>query len=263
MTTETQPIYKNKKTPVFVYTDGSISKNPGGIGGWAAIVRFPDGSEYEISGNEESSTSNRMEIRAAIGALEFIDSPSVIVLYSDSEYVVKGMSSWIKNWKKNNWKRGSNPPQPVINKDLWQRLDNLNQKHSVTWRWVKGHNGDKLNERADKLANKARRLAISNKINVVKSRPSDDEKQVQEPIHIQRQIQESKEIVVNKESKETISFKLNDIEFNRYQTWTKYHQYSERHQSHSFTFTPTSIGVICKCKCTCGSELEITDYKSW
>ena len=131
---------------VEIYTDGACSGNPG-AGGWGAILRY--GSvEKEISGGDMHTTNNRMELTAAIVALESLNRPSVVVVYTDSIYVKDGITKWIHNWKKKRWKNVKNP-------DLWQRLDRAAAPHTITWQWVKGHAGHPENERCDALARNA------------------------------------------------------------------------------------------------------------
>ncbi|MEJ6670046.1 MAG: ribonuclease HI [Pseudomonadales bacterium] len=134
-----------------VFTDGACRGNPG-PGGWGALIRV-DGEESCLSGSAAATTNNRMELMAAIGGLESFSQPSTISLTTDSQYVRQGITQWISGWKKNGW-RTSNK-QPVKNQDLWQSLDALSEKHSVSWFWVKGHSGHVENERADQLANEA------------------------------------------------------------------------------------------------------------
>lgn len=129
---------------VEIYTDGACSGNPG-PGGWGAVLRYGQ-TEKEISGGEVETTNNRMELMAAIKALEALKRKSTVDLYTDSTYVKQGITEWIHGWKAKNW------PQRIKNKDLWQELDLLNQKHDVRWHWVKGHAGHPENERADFLA---------------------------------------------------------------------------------------------------------------
>jgi ribonuclease HI len=136
------------QTPVIIHTDGACSGNPG-PGGWGAILTFGD-REKELFGGETQTTNNRMELMGAIVALESLTRPCPVVLYTDSQYVQKGISEWIHGWKKRGWKKSDG--KPVINADLWQRLDLAAQSHKVDWRWVRGHNGDPMNERADELA---------------------------------------------------------------------------------------------------------------
>ena len=131
-----------------IYTDGACSGNPG-KGGWAAIIL--DGkSQSSISGSENKTTNNRMELMAPIMALKKIKNKSEIIIYTDSRYVKDGITDWIKKWKLNNWK--SSNKKPVKNKDLWVKLDNFCQKHDVSWKWVKAHSGNKLNNLVDELA---------------------------------------------------------------------------------------------------------------
>ena len=136
---------------VEVFTDGGCRGNPG-PGGWGAVLRF-GGHERELRGSEESTTNNRMELLAAISALEAMTEPCVVVLTTDSTYVKDGITGWIRNWKANGWKTAAK--KPVKNKDLWERLDAECLRHQVDWRWVKGHAGHPENERADGLANLA------------------------------------------------------------------------------------------------------------
>ncbi len=131
-----------------VYTDGACSGNPG-PGGWGALIMH-DGNINELSGGEPSTTNNRMELLAAITALETTPTGSRVELHTDSKYVMQGITEWIKNWKRNNWRTAAR--KPVKNAELWQRLDELNGQHDVSWNWVKGHAGHPENERADELA---------------------------------------------------------------------------------------------------------------
>ncbi len=131
-----------------IYTDGACSGNPG-KGGWAAIIL--DGkNQSSISGSENKTTNNRMELMAPIMALKKIKIKSEITIYTDSRYVKDGITEWIKKWKLNNWK--SSNKKPVKNKDLWVKLDNHCQKHNVSWKWVKAHASNKLNNLVDELA---------------------------------------------------------------------------------------------------------------
>ena len=131
-----------------IYTDGACSGNPG-KGGWAAIIL--DGkNQSSISGSENKTTNNRMELMAPIMALKKIKKKSEITIFTDSKYVKDGITDWIKKWKQNNWK--SSNRKPVKNKDLWIKLDNSCQKHKITWKWVKAHAGNKYNNLADELA---------------------------------------------------------------------------------------------------------------
>ena len=132
-----------------IFTDGACSGNPG-VGGWGAILRYKD-IEKELSGGEENTTNNRMELMAVIMALSVLKTKCNISLYTDSKYVMNGITEWLANWKSNNW-RTANKKQAVKNIDLWQRLDELTQQHEIRWLWVKGHNGHPENERCDALA---------------------------------------------------------------------------------------------------------------
>jgi ribonuclease HI len=136
--------------PVIIYTDGACKGNPG-KGGWGAWLRYKT-HEKEIYGGEPKTTNNRMELMAAIQALEGLKKASVVTLYTDSVYVKEGINKWIKNWKKRGWKTSNK--QSVKNEDLWRRLDEAREKHQVTWQWIKGHSGNVGNEKADYLANK-------------------------------------------------------------------------------------------------------------
>jgi ribonuclease HI len=133
---------------VVIHTDGACSGNPG-PGGWGAILAFGD-REKELKGGEPNTTNNRMELMAAIAALEALKRSCQVDLHTDSQYVHHGISQWINNWKRNGWKTADK--KPVKNGDLWQRLDAAVQRHKVRWHWVKGHSGHDLNERADQLA---------------------------------------------------------------------------------------------------------------
>lgn len=135
--------------PVIIYTDGACRGNPG-KGGWGAILRYK-GKIKELHGGERETTNNRMELMAAISALEALKKPCVVHLYIDSKYVLDGITQWLPNWKKRGWKTASKAP--VKNEDLWRRLDTAIQTHQIDWRWVKGHSGNIGNERADALAN--------------------------------------------------------------------------------------------------------------
>ena len=135
---------------VEIYTDGACSGNPG-PGGWGAVLTYR-GREREIFGGEAATTNNRMELMAAIRALETLTRPTTVHLYTDSVYVRSGITSWLAGWKRNGWLTSAK--QPVKNADLWQRLEAAAAPHQVQWRWVKGHNGDPGNERADALANR-------------------------------------------------------------------------------------------------------------
>ena len=136
---------------VVIYTDGACSGNPG-PGGWGAILSFA-GKEKELKGGELHTTNNRMELMAAIEALDALTKPCDVDLHTDSQYVRNGISTWIKNWKKNGWR--TSDKKPVKNVDLWQKLEAALERHIVRWHWVKGHAGHPKNERADELAREA------------------------------------------------------------------------------------------------------------
>jgi len=136
---------------VNIHADGGCRGNPG-PGGWGALLQAGD-REKELWGSEPATTNNRMELTAAIRALEALKKPSTVHLHTDSQYLQKGISEWIRNWKRNGWRTASK--QPVKNADLWQRLDELAARHQIKWCWVKGHAGHAGNERADALANRA------------------------------------------------------------------------------------------------------------
>ncbi len=131
-----------------IWTDGACSGNPG-PGGWGAVLRYGE-TEKELSGGEAATTNNRMELTAAIEALEALKRPTHVKLHTDSKYVMDGVTKWIHGWKKNGWKTADK--KPVKNDDLWKRLDEANARHDVTWKWVKGHSDDEMNDRADALA---------------------------------------------------------------------------------------------------------------
>ncbi len=135
---------------VIIYTDGACRGNPG-PGGWGALIKF-DTVQKEIFGGQNSTTNNQMELSAAIEGLSTLKEPCNVELFTDSKYVMDGITQWIQNWKKNNWKTAAK--KEVKNKDLWQKLDQLMTYHHVKWHWVKGHSGDPGNEKADRLANK-------------------------------------------------------------------------------------------------------------
>lgn len=133
---------------VEIFTDGACSGNPG-PGGWGAILRYGE-TEKEMSGGEAGTTNNRMELMAAIEALSALKGTCEVDLYTDSKYVMDGISKWIHGWKKNGWKTAAK--KPVKNAELWQRLEEARKAHNVNWHWVKGHAGHAENERADELA---------------------------------------------------------------------------------------------------------------
>ncbi len=136
------------KPHIEIYSDGACSGNPG-PGGWGAVL-ISGHHRKEIHGGEVQTTNNRMELLAAISALEALKKKSRVDLWTDSVYVRSGITGWVHGWKKNGWKTAGK--KPVKNVELWQRLDELNQKHEVTWHWLKGHAGHPENERADELA---------------------------------------------------------------------------------------------------------------
>jgi ribonuclease HI len=135
---------------VIIHTDGACKGNPG-PGGWGAILQSGD-HEKELWGGENPTTNNRMELMGAIMALEALKKPCKVELHTDSKYVMQGITEWIRGWKARGWLTADK--KPVKNDDLWRRLDVARQRHEVTWRWVKGHAGHELNERADQLANR-------------------------------------------------------------------------------------------------------------
>lgn len=139
----------DSKTRVTIYTDGACSGNPG-PGGWGVVLEFPD-QVRELNGGEPDTTNNRMELTAAIVALEALHERCRVVLHTDSTYVREGITTWIHNWKARGWKTSAK--KPVKNVDLWRRLDEVAARHDVDWKWVKGHAGVPGNERADALAN--------------------------------------------------------------------------------------------------------------
>ncbi len=134
-----------------IYTDGACLGNPG-RGGWGAILLYKE-HRKEVSGGEKITTNNRMEMRAAIEGLKALKKSSEVIIYTDSKYLMDGITKWIFNWKKNGWK-GSDK-KPIKNIDLWQELDTEVAKHKIKWTWVKGHSGNKFNELVDELARKA------------------------------------------------------------------------------------------------------------
>ena len=136
---------------VEIFTDGACRGNPG-PGGWGALLRYGD-TERELYGGESETTNNRMELRAAIEALRALKEPCEVDLTTDSVYVRSGITEWLANWKRRNWRTAGK--KPVKNVDLWQALDEQNSRHRVRWHWVKGHSGHRENEIADQLANRA------------------------------------------------------------------------------------------------------------
>lgn len=139
-----------EKPQVTIYTDGACTGNPG-PGGWGAILSAK-GREKELSGGEADTTNNRMELRAALEALRALTEPCKVTLYTDSEYLKKGITEWMPGWKRRNWRRKDGQ---LANVDLWKKLDEEISRHEVDWHWVRGHAGQVMNERVDKLARKA------------------------------------------------------------------------------------------------------------
>jgi ribonuclease HI len=135
-----------------IYTDGACSGNPG-PGGWGAVIFDNDNKQKNISGSEENTTNNRMELSAAIMALKEVNTNSEITIYTDSTYVKNGITEWVIKWKENGWKNSNK--EPVKNKDLWEKLDNLCEQNTINWKWIKGHASNKYNNLADELATKA------------------------------------------------------------------------------------------------------------
>jgi ribonuclease HI len=145
------------RNPIEIWTDGSCSGNPG-PGGWGALLRYGD-HEKELSGGAADTTNNRMELMAAIAALESLKRPCDVRLTTDSVYVKDGITKWIHGWKRNGWRTAAK--KPVKNADLWQRLEQAIADHTVSWHWVKGHAGHDENERADQLARDGARAAMT------------------------------------------------------------------------------------------------------
>ena len=135
-----------------IYTDGACSGNPG-PGGWGAVIFDNDNKQKNISGSEENTTNNRMELSAAIMALQEVNTNSEITIYTDSTYVKNGITEWVLKWKENGWKNSNK--EPVKNKDLWEKLVNLCEQNTINWKWVKAHASNKYNNLADELATKA------------------------------------------------------------------------------------------------------------
>ena len=140
--------YPSGMAEVVIYTDGACSGNPG-RGGWGAVLRW-NGTQRELHGGEPLTTNNRMELMAAIQALEALSRPSRVIMHTDSKYVLDGITKWIAGWQRNGWRTSAK--QPVKNDDLWRRLVAAQERHEVSWQWVRGHAGDEGNERADALA---------------------------------------------------------------------------------------------------------------
>lgn len=139
---------EEQRPQITIYTDGACSGNPG-PGGWGAIL-ISGPHRKELSGGEAQSTNNRMELTAAIEALDALKGPSTVALYTDSTYVRDGITKWINGWRRNGWRTAAK--KPVKNAELWQRLDEAQRRHEIAWHWVKGHAGHPENERADELA---------------------------------------------------------------------------------------------------------------
>lgn len=137
---------------VMIFTDGSCLKNLGGNGGWAAIVRR-DKKDVEMFGSESETTSNRMEMTAAIMGLEYLSKRCTVIIATDSQYLIQGATKWISGWRQRGWK--TQDGQPVKNRDLWLRIEILCERHEISWQWVRGHNGHVENERCDYLAGRA------------------------------------------------------------------------------------------------------------
>ena len=146
------------KPHVHIYTDGACLGNPG-PGGWAALLRS-NGHEKELVGAASQTTNNRMEMRAAINALNALNRPCIVTIHTDSQYLRQGITQWVKNWQRNGWKTASK--KPVKNKDLWQALLKAIEPHEVRWEWVKGHAGHEENERVDALASEAAHTRAKN-----------------------------------------------------------------------------------------------------
>jgi len=155
-------VQANSSTITSIYTDGACSGNPG-PGGWGVVINFSDGTRKELGGRKAQATNNQMELSGAIAGLEFwqsLDPAQPIQLFTDSKYVIDGITKWIKGWKQNNWRTASK--QPVKNQELWQTLDRLNSA-KVSWHWVQGHSGDRDNERCDAIArNEISKLSSAN-----------------------------------------------------------------------------------------------------
>jgi ribonuclease HI len=150
----------DRRPAVEIYTDGACSGNPG-PGGWGALLRSGSQDKEICGGESADTTNNRMELMAAIQALESLTRPATVRLHTDSAYLRNGITSWLANWKRNGWRTADK--KPVKNADLWQRLDTAAGRHQVTWLWVKGHAGNPGNERADALANRGMRDALAHR----------------------------------------------------------------------------------------------------
>jgi len=141
---------ESKTEPVVIYTDGGCDPNPG-VGGWGAVLLYR-GKERELSGGAPHTTNNRMELTAAVEALKALKRSCDVVLHTDSQYLQRGVTEWLERWKRRNW-RGT--AGPVKNRDLWEELDGQLSQHRIKWRWVRGHAGNRYNERCDELAGEA------------------------------------------------------------------------------------------------------------
>jgi ribonuclease HI len=161
-----------KEAKVYLYTDGACSGNPG-VGGWGALLKYKDVSK-ELSGFEEETTNNRMELRAVIEGLKALKRPCEVEITTDSSYVKNGIEKWVANWKKNGWKTSNK--KPVKNVDLWQVLDEACSFHKTNWHWVKGHSGHEENEIADKLATDAIKLLKEHYKDIEISKKEEEEK---------------------------------------------------------------------------------------
>lgn len=139
------------KETIYIYTDGCCKGNPG-PGGYGCILKYKDQIK-EIKGNDSNTTNNKMEMTAAIVALNTLNKSSKVILTTDSQYLCKGMTQWVHNWIKSNWT--TKDKKPVKNRELWENLLSLSEKHTITWKWIRGHNGHPENERCDELANEA------------------------------------------------------------------------------------------------------------
>ena len=142
---------------VEIWTDGGCKPNPG-VGGWSAIMKFR-GTVKELSGGEAATTNNRMELTAAAEALSALSRPCTVILHTDSEYLKNGITRWHTGWVRKNWRNAAG--DPVANMDLWRRILDAAKRHDIDWRWVRGHAGDVMNERADVLATRAREILLA------------------------------------------------------------------------------------------------------
>ena len=136
---------------ISIYTDGACSGNPG-IGGWGAVIIIKNENPIYLNGGSDYTTNNKMELTAAIKSLQYFTESKNIIIFTDSKYVMNGIESWIDNWKKNGWKTANK--KKVKNQELWEKLDSEISKHTIKWKWIKGHTGNEFNEKADCLARK-------------------------------------------------------------------------------------------------------------